>query len=74
MRASTFDDKIHDYTELKIVLLGDAGVGKTSIISRYISNSFDSEENPTVGAMFFSKNLKVDGLNYKIRVNKSLNF
>jgi Ras-related protein Rab-5C len=40
---------------LKVVLIGEAGVGKTSIINRYVKNAFTSEVVPTVGASFASK-------------------
>jgi small GTP-binding protein len=36
----------------KVVLIGEAGVGKTSIIRRAESNDFDSEAAPTVGTAF----------------------
>ena len=46
----------------KVVLLGDSGVGKTCIISRYISNSFDKNSATTNGASFCSKNVKFEQL------------
>ena len=42
----------------KIVLLGDSGVGKTCLISRFISGQFDENVNSTNGASYASK--KVD--------------
>ena len=39
----------------KVVLIGESGVGKTSIISRYVKNIFSSNELPTPGASFASK-------------------
>ena len=39
----------------KVVLIGETGVGKTSIISRYISNTFSSALTPTPGANFTTK-------------------
>ena len=42
----------------KIVLLGDSGVGKTCLISRFISGQFDANVNSTNGASYASK--KVD--------------
>ena len=39
--ASDYDD----ITSVKIVLLGDRAVGKTSIIRRYISDEFDGHQN-----------------------------
>ncbi len=39
----------------KVVLIGEAGVGKTSIISRYVKNTYSSDCPPTPGASFASK-------------------
>ena len=41
----------------KVVLLGDSGVGKTCIISRYISGTFDENSATTNGASYCSKNV-----------------
>ena len=41
----------------KIVLLGDSGVGKTCIISRFISGQFDINVNSTNGASYASKKI-----------------
>ena len=42
----------------KLVLVGDSGVGKTCLISRFISGHFDTESKSTNGASYASK--KVD--------------
>ena len=39
----------------KIVLIGTSGVGKTSIINRYIKQSFDNDVLSTTGICFNSK-------------------
>lgn len=39
----------------KVVLLGDSGVGKTSILNRYIQNSYAENQQQTVGANFQQK-------------------
>lgn len=39
----------------KIVFIGDANVGKTSIISQYINNRFINEYKPTIGVDFNTK-------------------
>ena len=41
----------------KVVLIGESGVGKTSIISRYTSNTFKSQLMSTPGANFVTKNV-----------------
>jgi GTPase SAR1 family protein len=51
----------------KIVLLGESGVGKTSIISRFIKNIFSSNELPTPGASFASKIMHFDEFNKNIK-------
>ncbi len=39
----------------KVVLIGQSGVGKTSIINRYVKNTFSSDCPPTPGVSFVSK-------------------
>ena len=41
----------------KVVLLGEMGVGKTSIISRFINNTFVKDEKSTIGGNFSSKTM-----------------
>ncbi|ESN99134.1 hypothetical protein HELRODRAFT_66762, partial [Helobdella robusta] len=45
----------------KIVLAGDAAVGKSSFIMRLCKNKFVTNLNSTVGVDFQTKTLKVDG-------------
>lgn len=44
---------------LKIIILGDSGVGKTSIMNRYHSNKFTGQYKATIGADFLSKQVEV---------------
>ena len=44
----------------KTILVGDSGVGKTSIIGRYL-NKFNSNEKATIGASFTNKPEEIDG-------------
>jgi len=55
-----------DEFDSKIVLLGDSGVGKTSIAVRYVQESFSSKLPPTIGASFLTKRIAVD--NFKIKL------
>ena len=41
--------------EIKVILLGDTGVGKTSIINRYINNKFDPDNDNTLSSSFSTK-------------------
>ena len=53
----------------KVVLLGDSGVGKTCIISRYISGAFDQNSPSTTGARYASKILTFEQLNKTISLD-----
>ncbi|KAL5469452.1 hypothetical protein EMCRGX_G030707 [Ephydatia muelleri] len=54
--------------EAKVVVLGNQGVGKTSLILRRVGNSFAQDISPTVGAGFFSFSMVVDGYHIKLQV------
>ena len=61
------EDELDDeYTTCKVVLLGEAGVGKTSIIARYVSNSFSDVIMSTTGASFANKKVEIDS-DHKIK-------
>ena len=51
----------------KVVLIGESGVGKTSIISRYISNTFSSVLMATPGANFTTKTILLKDENQSIK-------
>ena len=44
----------------KVVLLGESGVGKTCIISRYTNNTFDDNNMSTTGASYCGKAMTFD--------------
>ena len=56
-----------DFLICKVVLVGEAGVGKTSIIQRFITNSFNPGQRTTGGANFIEKKLEFKDLNQKIK-------
>lgn len=52
-------DEAGDEYKFRVVLLGEAAVGKTSLIKRYTENSFDEEYKQTIGTTFASKDVAV---------------
>ena len=57
-----------DPREVKVVLLGDTGVGKSSLVLRFVTNSFKSYSESTIGASFMSKIMSVDGNKIKFQI------
>ena len=53
--------------QCKVVLIGESGVGKTSIINRYISNTFSALLTATPGASFTGKNVFMKDYNQSIK-------
>jgi len=45
---------------LKLVVLGDSGVSKTSIIRRFVEKSFQGQYRSTIGADFLTKEMVID--------------
>ena len=43
---------------VKVILLGDASVGKTSLLNKYIKNEFSLNYKTTIGADFLTKQLQ----------------
>ncbi|KMZ61033.1 Ras-related protein Rab-25 [Zostera marina] len=57
MAYKTEDD--YDYL-FKVVLIGDSGVGKSNLLSRFTRNEFSLESKSTIGVEFATKTLNVD--------------
>lgn len=53
---------------LKVVLLGDGGVGKSSLMNRFVSNKFDSQSFHTIGVEFLNKDVTVDDESYTMQI------
>jgi hypothetical protein len=50
----------HEYSYLfKMVLIGDSGVGKSNILSRFTRNHFSLDSKSTIGVEFATKSLQV---------------
>nr|KJB49117.1 hypothetical protein B456_008G101600 [Gossypium raimondii] len=47
-------------TLLKVIVLGDSGVGKTSLMNQYVYNKFNQQYKATIGADFVTKELQID--------------
>jgi len=47
-------------TLLKLIILGDSGVGKTSLMNQYVNRKFSKQYKATIGADFLTKEVKVD--------------
>ncbi|CAD5186137.1 ras-related protein RABA1f-like [Musa acuminata AAA Group] len=52
-------DEDYDYL-FKVVLIGDSGVGKTNLLSRFARNEFSSESKSTIGVEFATRTIRVD--------------
>ncbi|GAA5926256.1 Rab family GTPase YPT7 [Sporobolomyces koalae] len=45
---------------LKVIILGDSGVGKTSLMNQYVNKRFSNQYKATIGADFLTKEVVVD--------------
>ncbi len=61
----------YDYL-YKVVLTGDSGVGKSSLLSRFTRNEFDEESKSTIGVEFATRSIEFDKRIIKAQVGKAL--
>lgn len=57
---------------IKLVMIGDPAVGKTSIVRRYLGRSFSESYDPTVGASFYFKDETYNFKGQKIKFKFTL--
>lgn len=58
MGAYRSDDD-YDYL-FKVVLIGDSGVGKSNLLSRFTRSEFSLESKSTIGVEFATRSIRVD--------------
>ena len=54
--------------EVKCVVLGDTGVGKSSLVLKFVSGNFKPYSESTIGASFMSKYLVIKGCSIKFQI------
>lgn len=55
-------------TLLKVVLLGDGGVGKSCLMARFVNNQFDPDSFHTIGVEFLNRDIVVNGEVYTLQI------
>ncbi len=53
---------------VKVVIVGDWGVGKTSLIRRFAENKFDYDYKPSIGVNIVTKVVDVKGRKLKLQI------
>ena len=53
---------------LLVVLIGDSGVGKSNLLSRFTRNEFNLESKSTIGVEFATRSIQVDGKTIKAQI------
>ena len=54
--------------KIKVILVGDAGVGKTSLIKVTIGKNFNEEEKPTINSNFSLKTIQINKIKYSLYI------
>ncbi|CAL9160034.1 unnamed protein product [Musa hybrid cultivar] len=60
-------DDDYDYL-FKVVLVGDSGVGKSNLLSRFTRNEFSNESKATIGVEFATRSIRIDGKVVKAQI------
>lgn len=55
-------------TTIKILIIGESGVGKSSLMLRFTDDDFDQDLALTIGVDFKTKIINIDGVNIKLAI------
>ena len=59
---------MEEVESFKIILVGESGVGKTSIITQFVDETFQQDQQSTIGGTFSNKTLKCDNKILKLEI------
>jgi len=54
--------------QVKLVLLGEAAVGKSSLVLRFVQNDFNENTSPTIGAAFLTQKCRLESRVVKFEI------
>ncbi|KAF7292270.1 Ras-related protein [Mycena kentingensis (nom. inval.)] len=57
---AALENREYDYL-VKVVLIGDSGVGKSNLLSRFTRGEFNPESKSTIGVEFATRSIEVEG-------------
>ena len=57
-----------NFINFKIIIIGDSGVGKSSLLKRAVKNLFDTSYQATIGFEFLLMHFKVNDLKFKFQI------
>lgn len=60
-------DEEYDYL-FKLVLVGDSGVGKSNLLSRFTRDDFNLDSKSTIGVEFATRSVNVNGKVIKAQI------
>lgn len=55
------------FAQFKLVLLGESAVGKSSIVHRFVKNTFDNMRESTIGAAFLTQSITLPEINTTVK-------
>ncbi|KAM7534263.1 hypothetical protein Aperf_G00000108406 [Anoplocephala perfoliata] len=61
------DDDAYDYL-FKVVLIGDSGVGKSNLLSRFTRDQFNLESKTTIGVEFATRSVSIGDKIIKVQI------
>merc|ERR1711990_1177527 len=64
---AAYKEDEYDYL-FKVVLIGDSGVGKSNLLSRFTRNEFNLESKSTIGVEFATRSIQVEGKTIKAQI------
>lgn len=61
------EGQAYDYL-YKVVIIGDSGVGKSNLLTRWTRNEFNLESKSTIGVEFTTRTIQIEGKNIKVQI------
>ncbi len=56
------------YARYKMCIFGDGGVGKTTLVNRYISGKYSEAYKMTIGVDFYTKSIEIQDIRVNLQI------